>query len=273
MSRVSIIGLGWLGEPLVRHLIRHGYQVKGSSTTAEKVERLTQEGIESYELRFDPNPEGKNFQSLFDTDILFVNIPPRTRVMPESFHPEQVKFIKEMAIQAKVPWIIFVSSTSVYPDKGQVAKESDVIGRKEEGNHTILKAEQILSAGSPPYDLTIIRFGGLLGIDRIPGKYFSGKKNVIGDSPVNYIHQKDAVRLAAWVMSQQLKNEIFNGVAPQHPKRKDVYEKNALELGFPPPLGYTSAGNSWKEITADKILTTGFSFKFPDPLDFLYGNQ
>lgn len=272
MTRVSIIGLGWLGEPLAKYLKSIGFQVKGSSTTEEKVERLKKEEIQSHQLKFNPHPEGKNFQHLFDTDILFVNIPPRSRTMPESFHPEQVKFIKEMAEQARIPWIIFVSSTSVYPDKGQIAQESDALSGEESSNSAILKAERILSSSSN-FDLTIIRFGGLLGVDRIPGKYFSGKENVIGDSPVNYIHQEDAVRLAAWVIQKGIKNEIINGVAPQHPKRKEVYEKNALELGFTPPVSYASAGNSWKEINGNKIIDSGFEFKFPNPLDFTYRSE
>ncbi|WP_291784863.1 NAD(P)-binding domain-containing protein [Cecembia sp.] len=270
MSRVSIIGLGWLGEPLSHALIQQGYTVKGSATSPEKVDKLNQKGVEAYELRLGPQPEGLHYEKLLDTDILFINIPPRTRVMPESFHPEQIKHIKEMAIQAKIPWVIFVSSTSVYPDNAQIAKESDVIHDEGGGNNAIIKAESILLAGFPPYDLTIIRFGGLLGLDRIPGKYFSGKENVIGDSPVNYIHQEDAVRLVAWVIEQKIKNEILNGVAPLHPKRRDIYEKNANDLGFSPPLSYTTAGNSWKEISADKILDTGFEFKFPNPLNFSY---
>lgn len=270
MTRVSIIGLGWLGEPLANHLEANGFEVKGSTTQAEKADRLGKQGIKAFRLKFNPHPEGESFQQLFDTDILFVNIPPRTRTMPESFHPEQIKFLKEMAIQAHVPWIIFVSSTSVYPDKGQIAKESDDLSQEGNGNQAIIKAEEVLRSAPCPFDWTIIRFGGLLGADRIPGKYFSGKENVIGDSPVNYIHQEDAVRLAAWVIQQEIKNDIINGVAPLHPQRKAIYEKNAKDLGFPPPLSYTTAGNSWKEINADKILALGFTFKFPNPLDFTY---
>lgn len=273
MTRVSIIGLGWLGEPLSTELIQQGYAVKGSSTRPEKVERLNLNGIETFELKFTPHPVGANFQKLFDADILFINIPPRTRVMPESFHPEQIKHIKEMAIVAKVPWVIFVSSTSVYPDNARIAKESDAIHEEGEGNKAILNAEKILLQGTPTFDLTIIRFGGLLGLDRIPGKYFSGKENVIGDSPVNYIHREDAVRLVAWVINQKIKNEILNGVAPFHPKRREVYEKNAHDLGFPAPVSYATAGNSWKEISADKVLGKGFEFKYPNPLDFSYRLQ
>ncbi|MCH6232634.1 NAD(P)-binding domain-containing protein [Cognataquiflexum rubidum] len=270
MTSVAIIGLGWLGEPLALHFLEKGCHVKGSTTTQEKLSRLQSKGIETALLKFNPHPEGLGFISLFETDVLFINIPPRSKSVPEGFYVEQIKFVKALAVQSKVKKIIFVSSTSVYPDWNQKVDESFRLTMENTGSPGILRAEQIIQS-EKSYDLTIIRFGGLLGVDRIPGRYFSGKSNVTGDSPVNYIHQVDAVRLSSWIIENNLWNETFNGVAPVHPLRRDVYEKNALELGFSPPVSYEKKGESmWKEISADKILATGFQFQIPDPLDFWY---
>lgn len=270
MTSVSIIGLGWLGEPLALNLLEKGYHVKGSTTSPEKLSGLQSKGIETALLKFDPNPVGSGFSSLFQTEVLFINIPPRSRTVPEGFYAEQIKFVRELAVQSKVKKIIFVSSTSVYPDWNKKMDESFPLTLENTGSPGILRAEQILQS-EKSYDLTIIRFGGLLGVDRIPGRYFSGKTNVTGDSPVNYIHQEDAVRLSAWIIENNLWNETFNGVAPLHPLRKDVYEKNSEELGFAPPMSYAAEGEAmWKEIFADKILATGFRFLIPDPLDFWY---
>jgi nucleoside-diphosphate-sugar epimerase len=270
MSSVAIIGLGWLGTPLALYLLDKGYEVKGSTTSHEKVSNLEAKGIPTSLLKFDPHPLGSGFRPLFDSDILFVNIPPRSRTVPEVFYAEQIKFLKELAVQSKVKKIIFVSSTSVYADWNQKVDEAFPLTLENSGSPGIFRAEQILQTDRS-YDLTIIRFGGLLGVDRIPGKYFSGKSNVTGDSPVNYIHQDDAVRLSAWIIEKNLWNETFNGVAPLHPMRKEVYEKNSKELGFGPPISYAPEGEAmWKEISTDKILSTGFQFQIPDPLDFWY---
>lgn len=272
MPRVSIIGLGWLGKPLAEYLLKKGMEVKGSTTSLEKAEKLKTEGIAAFQFKLDPYPKGLAYHALFDTDILFINIPPRSRSMPETFHPEQIKFLKELVMQAGVKKVIYVSSTSVYPDLCQVAKEADFLDDENTGNKALLTAEKLLSKDKV-FDLTIIRFGGLLGVDRIPGRYFSGKENVDGNAPVNYIHQEDAVRLAAWIMEKGIWNETFNGVAPIHPSRKEVFEKNAADMGFAPPKSYASEDGAWKEIAADKILGTGFRFKFSDPLDFSYSPQ
>lgn len=272
MPRVSIIGLGWLGKPLAKYLQKNGVEVKGSTTSLEKSEKLKSEGISAFQFQLDPYPKGLAYHGLFDTDVLFINIPPRSRSMPETFHPEQIKFLKEMAVQAGVKKVIYVSSTSVYPDLCQVAKEEDFLDEENTGNRALLTAENLLSKDKV-YDLSIIRYGGLLGVDRIPGKYFSGKENVDGSAPVNYIHQEDAVRLASWIIEKELWNETFNGVAPLHPTKREVFEKNAEDLGFPPPKSYASQSGPWKEIAAYKILGTGFRFKFSDPLDFSYSPQ
>lgn len=270
MTSISIIGLGWLGGPLALHLLEKGYLVKGSTTTPEKLYRFQSKGIETALLKFNPLPEGTGFLPLLESDVLFVNIPPRSRSVPVGFYAEQIKFVKELAIKSKVKKIIFVSSTSVYPDWNQKVDESFPLTMENTGSPGILRAEQILHT-EKTYDLTILRFGGLLGVDRIPGRYFSGKSDVVGDSPVNYIHQVDAVRLSAWIIEKNLWQETFNGVAPVHPLRRDVYEKNAVELGFAPPVSFAKEGESmWKEISADKILATGFQFQIPDPLDFWY---
>ncbi|RZS95945.1 NAD(P)-binding domain-containing protein [Cecembia calidifontis] len=272
MPRVSIIGLGWLGKPLAEFLLKKGFEVKGSTTSAEKAERLKKEGIPAFQFRLQPYPQGLAYHSLFESDIIFINIPPRSRSMPETYHPEQIKFLKEMIAQAGVKKVIYVSSTSVYPDLCQIAKEEDFLDEENTGNKALLTAEKLL-AKDKVFDLTIIRYGGLLGVDRIPGRYFSGKENVDGNAPVNYIHQEDAVSLASWIIEKDLWNETFNGVAPFHPSRREVFEKNAVDMGFPPPKSYSSEDGLWKEIAADKILATGFRFKFSDPLDFSYRLQ
>jgi nucleoside-diphosphate-sugar epimerase len=268
--RISIIGLGWLGERLAELLLAQKYQVNGSTTSKEKQSRLIDAGFDVSLLSFDPFPQGIDFQKIFDTDVLFINIPPRSRTFPKSFHPEQIEYVKQMAIQAGVGNIIYVSSTSVYPDLNQICNESYELTSANSGNPSLLQAEEVLSLDKE-YNLTILRMGGLFGTDRTPGRYFSKKEQVIGDTPVNYIHREDASRLVIWIIQNKLWNETYNCVAPKHPLRKEVYEKNAKDFNFPPPLNYSEKkSESWKEISSEKIIQTGYRFIFSNPLDFDY---
>jgi nucleoside-diphosphate-sugar epimerase len=270
MERISLIGLGWLGLPLAKRLREKGHQVKGSATTPEKVEKLKNEGLDAFCLKLSPHPEGVGFKSLFDTDVLIVNIPPRTRTFPAGFHPEQVKYIKVMAEQQGIKKIIYTSATSVYPDQKQIARENDELDLQNTGNPTLLQAEQLLWKDKT-YDLCIIRFGGLMGGERIPGKYFAGKSGVVGDTPVNFIHQEDAVGVVEWIIQEGLWNQVYNAVSPEHPLRKEIYIKNAADFGFELPLSYAPEGSSqFKIISSDRLIKTGYRFKFFNPLDFIY---
>ena len=275
MKKVSIIGLGWIGEPLAFQLQEKVFQVLGSTTSAEKQEKLRKKGINTLRFSLNPHPEGVGFNALFHSEILVVNIPSRTRSGNGEFHLEQIKYLRGLLDNSNVKQVIFVSSTGVYPEVTSTEKYSEdfPISVKNTGNETIFRAEQLLERDRN-YDLTIVRFGGLLGDDRIPGKYFSGKENVAGHTRVNFIHRKDAVGLLAWVIERELWGQTFNGIAPIHPLRKEIYEKNATELGIAPPASYQNEPEGKNRlIDSKKILESGFEFEFPDPLDFSYQSQ
>ncbi|MEY3648337.1 MAG: hypothetical protein RLZ13_1222, partial [Bacteroidota bacterium] len=67
MKKVSIIGLGWLGEATGLLLQKQGYQVLGSSTRPEKVEILRKRGLDAVQFSLTPAPEGMGYQRLFDS--------------------------------------------------------------------------------------------------------------------------------------------------------------------------------------------------------------
>lgn len=271
MKTISIVGLGWIGTPTA-HLLKDKFEVMGSTTTSEKQEKLLSEGIKAVRFSLNPHPEGVGFNALFQSEILVVNIPPRTRSGNGSFHLEQLKYLKSLLSNSRIKKVLFVSSTGVYPNENIEGKytENFPITLANTGHDTIFRAEQML-AKDRNYDLTIVRFGGLLGDDRIPLRYFTGKENVAGHTRVNFIHRNDAARMLAWIIEKELWNETFNGVAPQHPLRRELYERISSDTGIAPPASYQNeAEGNDRLISSEKILATGFEFEFQDPLDFTY---
>lgn len=272
MKTISIIGLGWLGEPLGLAFMKKGYTVKGSTTHSEKQQLLQSKGLDALRFSLNPHPEGAGFNALFQSEILVVNIPPRARSGNGAFHLEQIKYLKSLLANSAVKKVLFVSSTGIYPDQPIPEKYTEdlPINLENTGNETIFRAEEMMGKVRN-YDLTLVRFGGLMGEDRIPGKYFSGKENVAGHTRVNFIHRQDAVRLLVWIVENELWNEIYNGSAPQHPLRRDIYEKLSKETGIAPPASYQNEPEGINRlISSEKILASGFQFKFPDPLEFSY---
>jgi nucleoside-diphosphate-sugar epimerase len=275
MTKISIIGLGWIGLPLAKLLQKETHTVIGSTTTAEKQRTLQDQGTDTIQFELIPYPQGKGFQELFNSEIMVINIPPRSRTVSGDFYLEQIKFLRSMVDQSAIKKIIFVSSTSVYPkvDRKKPYTETEHLDKSLVGNETIYKSELMFSEDRN-FDLTILRFGGLLGDDRIPGKYVAGRENVEGHTRVNYIFRNDAARMLAWIIEKELWNETYNGVAPIHSKRKDVYEQNVHELGFEAPKSYqNTSDNDDRLVSGAKILSTGFEFDFPNPLDFPYNKE
>ncbi|MDF2158761.1 epimerase [Algoriphagus sp. CAU 1675] len=275
MKKVSIIGLGWIGLPLARILKAKGISCMGSTTSPNKATELQQQGIDAFPFELNPYPKGQGFHQLFDAETIVVNIPPRSRTQSPDFYLEQLKFLKGLIINSEIQHVLFVSSTGIYPTIPREKKysEEEVLTLDNSGNPNLLRAEQLLEMDRT-YDYSIIRFGGLMGEDRIPLKYFSGKEDVAGNTRVNFIHQLDAALMMEWIIEKSLWNETFNGVAPLHPKRKEIYKRIHQDFGIPLPKSFqkeTEENN--RLISSEKILQTGFAFQYPDPLEFPYSAQ
>jgi nucleoside-diphosphate-sugar epimerase len=186
-TAVFIIGLGWLGLPLAKQLQSAGNKVKGSTTSADKADDLNLAGIEAYQLRLNPAPEG-NLDYLLDTDTLVINVPPKAGKFGDDFHPKQIQHLTDAISVSDVKHIIYVSSTSVYPELNRVVVENDVTTHEQSATPALVQAEQLVQTLAPKKAVTVLRCGGLMGYDRIPGKYVAGKTVNSGNVPVNYLH-------------------------------------------------------------------------------------
>ena len=267
---ISIIGLGWLGLPLAEHLTFAGFQVKGSVTSTKKVIALEQKGIETHNLKLKPEPLG-NLTALLQTDTLVVNIPPRAARYGDSFYPDQIHQLTEAIRQSPVAHVIYVSSTSVYPEQSRIVTEGDVTRPEESPSPALVRAEQFVQHLAPECQVTILRCGGLMGYDRIPGKYVAGKTVDSGAVPVNYLHRDDAVGILISLINQELTG-TYNAVAPEHPTRKAIYQKSCAELGLESPAFVSPAVPvPYKIVSPEKLIqATGYTFQYPDPLQFFY---
>ncbi len=267
---ISVIGCGWLGFPLAKKLLQEGYNVKGSATSIEKVALLRQNGIDAYKLQLNPEPVG-NLTILLQTDILIINIPPKAGKMGDDFHPQQIRYLTDAIRQSSVKKVIYVSSTSVYPELSRVSLENDVIQPEQSAAPNLVQAEQLVLSLAPERAVTVVRCAGLMGYDRIPGKYVAGRTVDSGVVPVNYLHRDDAVGILSAIIQQNLIG-TFNAASPKHPTREAIYRKSCADFGYELPIFITPEQPvPYKVISAEKlILATNYDFNYPNPLHFLY---
>ncbi len=278
IKTLSILGAGWLGMSLLEALKNQFYHCKASTTSREKLSQIKMLGAAPYLLELNPEAVGEGWQDFLTTDILLINIPPQTRkaALPPNFHPRQITYLIEQiqSVAQKIRKIIFVSATSVYPDVEREVTEAEEITLGNTGNKALLRAEQLLQEAFGD-NLVILRLGGLLGYERIPGRYFAGKKGLTtGEVPVNFIHRDDAVSILETLIAVDFQQfEIFNGVSPLHPVRKVVYQRNAEDFGFEMPEFEPISPKTHKIINGQKLIEQlGYTYKYPNPLDYRYFN-
>ncbi|MCC5944797.1 MAG: NAD(P)H-binding protein [Bernardetiaceae bacterium] len=274
---ISILGCGWLGTRILPFLQKAGYQVKASTTTPTKLDTLRKIGATPYLLGVTPPFEPQDADlSFFNTDYIIIAIPPQTRraedIEQKRAYVEQMAYLRTYLLKnyRPAPKVIMISSTSVYPNTNGIVRESDVVKIEDAENHIILEAENVLFESH--LSTTILRCGGLMGDSRIPGKYFAGKTNLTtGHIPVNFIHYDDVAGIILSVLEQDRWNEIYNVVAPSHPKRREIYLSNAKKFGFEAPTFDMSGQTPYKIVSADKLIKQlDYQFAYPDPLEFPY---
>ena len=268
--KISILGCGWLGEPLAESLLEKGFTVKGSTTTNSKIARLEEKGIEAHLLSLDPELHCEDCDSFWNSDLLVLNIPPgRGRDNIVEYHTTQIQSVIERLRTSDIKQVIFVSSTSVYPTLPGVVEESDAIDGKAGRNsgNALIRAESMLM-DEKSFETTILRFGGLYGYDRHPAKYMSGKKNLDrGKAPVNLIHRDDCIRIIEKIIEDEITGEIFNAVSDGHPPRKMYYSTVAKAMGLVAPTFKKDTEKNYKVVSNRKLkVELNYHFKYPNPM-------
>jgi len=260
MKQISILGCGWLGLPLAKKLVEEGYIVKGSTTTETKIQTLEQVGIIPYLVQLGDNVNEVTSQLLTsfleNSSVLIVNIPPKIRTEGSTDFVQKIKYLLPFIEQSTVRTVVFVSSTSVYPDGadyGVPITETTTLKPDAENGKQLLDAEQLLCT-TKKFQTIVLRFGGLIGADRHPITFLAGRKNLENpDAPINLIHQEDCIAIISKLLHKEWKEStIFNAVAPYHPTRKEYYTQKAKALLLPLPE-FKEEPSVGKQISSEKL--------------------
>lgn len=263
MTKISILGCGWLGIPLAKSLLANNFEVKGSTTSSNKISILENVGIQPFLISLNENEILGNFEKFIEnSEILIIDIPPKLRGNEKENFVTKIQNLIPFLENSDVKKVLFVSSTSVYADDNSVVTEATICNPETESGRQLVVVENILKFNKK-FKTTILRFGGLIGEDRHPIRFLAGKMNIENpESSVNMIHQDDCVAIILKIIQQDIWNEIFNAVAPCHTSRKEYYTKKALEFGLEPPQFNFEKKSVGKTVDSSKLIKKlGFNFK------------
>ncbi|MFK7750865.1 MAG: SDR family oxidoreductase [Kordia sp.] len=268
-KQISILGCGWLGLPLAKNFITQKYVVKGATTSVEKVETLQKAGIQPFVFKLGTTDDPKVYADfLANSDVIVINFPPKRVSNVVETYQKQIREILPFINETQK--VIFVSSTSVYQNTNDWVTETLENQPEKESGKAVLAVENILKTHLQDR-LTILRFAGLYGYDRVPGRFFANKTDIPnGKAPINMIHQDDCIGLINAIIEKNVWGEIINGCSDAHPLREVFYVLAAKKQGLVPPEFKDSDFVSFKKIanTKSKELL-GYTYTYPDPMVFV----
>lgn len=262
---ISILGCGWLGLPLAESLVNENYYVKGSTTTESKLNILQSKGVKPYLI--DSRKLNLNaYNDFLNSDIIIVAITPESKAVLQN--------LAEDVAESKIEKLIFVGSTAVYPSLNKEVTEEDAEYIKSPHSGRVMKALEDVFINQKGFETTVLRFGGLFGPGRVPGKFMAGFTGLSGGkNPVNMIHLDDCIGVVKTVINQNVWGDVFNACAPEHPTRKDFYVSAAVKAGVQPPKfnsDNSDENSRFKIVDSKKLMNkTGYRFKYSNPLEAL----
>tara|TARA_B100000809_G_scaffold266412_1_gene329026 strand:- start:5722 stop:6489 length:768 start_codon:yes stop_codon:yes gene_type:complete len=253
-QKISILGCGWLGKALAIELLNKQYSVKGSTTSPEKISALKSVGLEPFVV--DISKSANDNAEFLNTDILIIPI--------TSKNSADFSNLITQIEKANITKVIFISSTSVYPNtNGAVTEETPT---KPTGLSEIEK----LFTTNTLFKATIIRFGGLFGYNRKPGNFIKpGKEIENPEGYINFIHRDDCIQIIEQIISTNSWGQTLNACTDSHPKRREFYKKEMSKADKPAPQFNEESANAYKIVNSEKLKTLlNYEFKYANLMEY-----
>lgn len=264
MSRVCIVGMGWLGLQLANKLKAAGHELLGTVTSKEKQQRLNQEFKKVFELNIN-HYEDSELVQLDNIDCYIFTIPPSAA---DNYGEDMIHLIAKLINISPSAKIIYTSSSSVYGSQPRtVTEESETLPESNNGVE-IVKIEQFLRNHFRERS-SILRLVGLVGKNRHPIKYLSGKSDLKkGKAPVNLVHAEDICDLVEHLIQKSINSGIYNVCCPEHPIKEEYYTWAAKQLQLPLPNFNPFDSQLDKIVNCNAIKKINFEMNYKSPFDF-----
>ena len=194
-----------------------------------------------------------------------LNVPPRSATA--GAYPNLLRPVHRAVAAAGTSHVLFVSSTSVYPNEARLMRESDAVSTRDAASD-VLRAEGHFVPRYGQWKSTVVRLGGLIGPGRAPGRFLAGRRDLDqGDAPVNLVHLSDVVGVLECIIQQGAWGHTLNVCAAQHPRRRDFYPAAAQFLKMDSPIFKDLDQTGGKTIDSSLIRSIlPYKFKHDDVL-------
>ncbi|MFT6248717.1 MAG: nucleoside-diphosphate-sugar epimerase [Cognaticolwellia sp.] len=279
---VSIIGCGWLGQALAKHLMTNKVDIIASYQSKKTHEKLIELDIPAAKLSLPLEDEVLSCQSLddianidvqlFQKRVLIIAIPPQLK-KGRLDYPLKIQQLIHMAELGNTAHIILLNSTAIYNGLYGRVDETSELNLSAEKVETLVDAEQ--AAKKFTKGLTILRLAGLVGPNRHPGKFLQVKRVFENaGAPVNLVHQVDVIQIIEKLIGDDnvhIEPNIYNVVSNTDSNRQQYYQVAAESLGLPlPQFSFEQQKTTGKKIIGERLRSKlNYTYKKDDLLTWL----
>ncbi len=228
--KVFIMGMGWLGGPLGRSLVEKGHDVSGTYRGTKPIDFPT-----ALPFEIGRTPLRDLGKKLASAEVLVFAIPPSSWLRDYIENQKLRRFLAEMANEFSGKAVL-ISSIGVF-GSNQLEVDESTIPEPDSERGSDLKVLERFWSKSFNSDSIVVRLGGLVGGDRHPVRYLSGRSNVSGRlHPINLIDRQSVINLIEKILlSPNLDRTVYHGVSAYHPDRESFYRSSAERLALPLP--------------------------------------
>jgi len=248
--KISIIGSGWLAQPLADQFLEDKHHVTVTTTQEDKLVALKTKGFNA--MQYVLGDQLAKPSALFEVDVLVIAITGKDI--------EAYDILMDQLNDYPSLNIIYISSTSVYQNNDQVHSEDS---QSLNADNPLLEIEKLIQTHP---NATVIRMAGLVGPGRHPGRFFTKDKPIKNpNAKVNLIHLDDCIGIIDAVITQDQWNQVFNACADTHPTKGKFYPFMSKQLNRPASAIASSSNQAGKVINNDKVKTLlAYQFFYPD---------
>ena len=235
MSKLFCFGLGYSAEALARRLAANGWQIAGTSRTADKTAHIAKLGYDAY--LFDGASSDKGVaKAVADATHVLVSAGPGDHGDPALLH-----FADDLARAKDLQWISYLSTIGVYGDTGGawVDEENPPHATSERAKRRTKAERQWLAFGEETGKrVQIFRLGGIYGPGRsaIDDLIEGTARRIVKPGQVfNRIHVEDIANVLIAATAGSGQHAIYNVTDNEPAPPQDVIAFAAELLGIEPP--------------------------------------
>jgi nucleoside-diphosphate-sugar epimerase len=266
MSKVIVIGAGYLGGKILEVFRKAGWDAEGATQTG---------GEELLECDVS---DSSSVRKLPEADAV-VHCASSGRGGEEAYQKVYLDGCRNLVKRFPHARLLFTSSSSVYAqvDGENVTEESEAAPDRETGR-ILLEAERVVTEAGG----VVARLAGIYGPDRsvLLRKFLAGEAVIEDDGGrfINQIHRDDAARAVFHLINHDPfpAGEIFNVADSVTMTQLEVYRGLAEIFGKSlPPSGprdlNRKRGWTHKRVSNEKLRASGWEPEYPGFLDAVAG--